>query len=143
MRSSQRQWVLTVMTALISTPWASAHGQFALSSTFQGADGRVAISPWRVVPASFHDVRRPSPVDTLPPARRPSYSRYAAWGTGIGALVGLGVGTYSYRYNNSGCGQCFTPDWAIPAFGAVVGAVAGFVAGSVGYLLTRYSVQPS
>ena len=88
-----------------------------------------------------------APLAPAPAAPRPApagesqgrtpYARFALWGTGIGAGVGLAGGLLAMR--NSGCNDCWlTPprEW-FPAVGLVAGAAVGLAAGSVLYLLDR------
>jgi hypothetical protein len=70
------------------------------------------------------------------------YAPYALWGTAIGAVIGLGVGTYSYRNNNSGCNDCWVSPKAVIPFGAVAGAATGFLTGSFLHLLARSTPSP-
>ena len=141
MRVERRRQSIAAAAMLVLLPLAAAHGQRVVPNDLRTP----RLGDARALQLTLTWSRQtPRPAATLattpaPATRRAGYARYALWGAGIGAAVGLGVGTYSNRHNNSGCTDCFVGDGAVPLFGTLVGATAGFLVGSIAYLGTRPS----
>ena len=140
MPSMRRLWLIVSALLLGLVPHAVTQAQRVMPTALDVGRAHEARMARLTLAATTTAPR--SAAAHAPAAHRAGYGRYALWGTGIGAALGLGVGLYSNRYNNSGCVDCFDSGVPIPLFGAVVGAVAGWLVGSVVYLAARTSPAP-
>jgi hypothetical protein len=131
MMVSRATVALTLMFAMAAFPLEPLGGQYradqavAASTSGRTAEGRPRPRALTLSPA----LRVWSDSAT----RAHSLGRHLLIGLGVGAAMGLAVGTYSQNHSSE-CTDCMTPTSAIPAFGAVVGAAAGTLVGWLVYL---------